>query len=196
MSDADLPRIGAASWWYKLTFYVDGFVACLLKGRLHLYDELVGQALHETGQWTGKGWTNYGNPFSMHVGRLSSRRTGEVDFDGGGFATYIGPGAMWRAWQDRLEWDDAMGADVSKEGVDYMRSVVNHGYLGLGPAPQRVEAYIKAWQAMMAKVPWLVKVLGSSGTTLRFLVNLLPVIVILVVGWVLYKNLRSRRRGH
>lgn len=148
----------------KLSFWVDGFFACAYMGVLHRWADYVRQARLETGDFTNKGWQLYGNPFSMHVGDLSSRRNAEADYDGGGFAVYTGWGASWRAWLDRIEWDEKRGIAKDLKADEYKRAVVNGGYLGYNTTAtsERGKAYIEAWKAKGgALIPELLEKLGA-----------------------------------
>lgn len=195
----DVPKIPAAGgWWQTVTFYVDGFFACLLKGKMHVYSSLVAQARLETSDMTNTGWNMYGNPFSMHVGKGSSRRDGQVDYDGGAFATYSGFGRMWRAWNDRLDWDVQQHINPDLFGNDYKNAVLQGGYLGVNPDKTRVASYMAAWKSKEDSNNVLLKALQGVGITVvkagaigRY--SLVVGIVVLVI-WLLWNWYNGRSR--
>lgn len=174
-------------------FKLVGFFACLVRGKLHLYNFLKAQAELETGNYTSGHFRNGYNAFGLHY--PMPRANGFTDIDAEGkVATFSG---WWDCWMERLDWDKRHGVDNYANLEQYAAMVQVTGY---NPSPLYAAAWLGQYQESFSwyQTIWFDMPVDGSGMFRRWLwIILLPTLIVLLYLllrwlWRKYKP-RSRR---
>lgn len=189
----DVPEASGASWFQVAWFYVTGFFACWFHGSLDRFPALVAQAKFENNaNFSGRGFSEYNNPWCVQVGSyFPNARPAVGSPDGGLTAGYSG---YYKAWRDRLHYDDDRGITFNNGLKRYYQDVMDAGWLGAGASETRKSAYVTGCLAMYSGVPMFVRAFGNqedapdSNKWLTYTLVFIGLLaVVLFVWWVVSK---------
>lgn len=209
ITDLGPTNLGGSSLLSRFSFYFSGLIVCLWRGKLDRYSYLIAQAKFEVGANFDAHWFNVEqNPWCMHAGSITSRRSGEVTADGGKVAVYESgwTSGYTKAWMDRLDWDQAHNPEWSnskdKSLASYMDAINtdvgsnNWSWRGYNVSDDKKASYKLGVKAMWAHVPTLAK--GLTGLqnmvpfNLAWILAPVALIALYFLGRWLYRKWKAR----
>jgi len=185
--------------WAIIKFKVSLWFACLMTGRLPIYNLLLAQALLETANYTSHGFKVRLNGFGMrpsapNLGAPNAvrLRTKWWTREDNGFAAYP---SYYAGCRDRIDLDQfneitptsVRPSDMTLEQW-YMEAVLDAGYV---PAAER-SSYMTGWKAKLGSAE-----MQKGGNTpvwmLLLMLGITATLVILIVRW--YKKRKRKATG-